>query len=330
MVCSRCVDSDDIPQAKKHRHVWARRPEGDISRFLSPRCADATDVRPKLCGMVDEYLENASQLERLVSLVDASVGVKESDEQLWEMLQQRGRSLMVVLTQIDKVDAEGLNRSMAHVISLLQRHDNTLIWPYVHAVSGLRGHGVQELRTSLSAIVSDFEATRRQRQRPPHVARPERKNKSKSSSKFVRGDHVSQRCRPRACARMTFRSGPCLLDIAQYLDAPGPARATLKRRLMPRTCRRIALAQTRPATLKRRHTSTKCRINVDQSLFSPGLPTLPDGTRSLVRYREHARCVPVASRVSGWIGVVVVRRLPFARRGASSGSRWAGPQGGAS
>lgn len=71
--------------------------------------------------------------------------------------------------------ALGVRRSMAHVISLLQRYDNTLIWPYVHAVSGLHGHGVQELRTSLSAIASDFEATRRQRQRPPHVPRPERK-----------------------------------------------------------------------------------------------------------------------------------------------------------
>lgn len=48
-------------------------------------------------------------------MVDASVGVKESDEQLWEMLQQRRRSLMVVLTKIDKVDAEGLNRSGVQV-----------------------------------------------------------------------------------------------------------------------------------------------------------------------------------------------------------------------
>merc|ERR1712176_1538122 len=88
---------------------------------------------------------------------DSKVGVKETDEQLWDMLQQRNRQLMVVLTKADQVSAEGLNRTMAHVISVLQRLDTTKLWPYIHAVSGLHGHGIIELRASLSAIASDFE-----------------------------------------------------------------------------------------------------------------------------------------------------------------------------
>ena len=34
----------------------------------------------------------------------------------------------------------------------------TFVWPYVHAVSGLHGHGVDELRASVSLVASDYAA----------------------------------------------------------------------------------------------------------------------------------------------------------------------------
>merc|ERR1712106_1086904 len=103
----------------------------------------------------------ATNLTRVISLVDSQVGVKESDEQLWEMLRSSKHQLMVVLTKADKVNPDGLNRTMAHVISLLQDFDDEEIWPYVHAVSGQHGHGIAELRCSLASIASDFDAQRK-------------------------------------------------------------------------------------------------------------------------------------------------------------------------
>ncbi|CAJ1366177.1 unnamed protein product [Effrenium voratum] len=113
--------------------------------------------------LVDGYLTNADRLERVVSLVDARVGVKSSDEELWELLQERERQLMVVLTKADQCTPEMLNRSMAHVVSLLEMMQSSYVWPYVHAVSGLHGHGVKELRASISMIASDF-VTRQKRE----------------------------------------------------------------------------------------------------------------------------------------------------------------------
>lgn len=125
-------------------------------------------VKESWSTLVDDYLTQARQLERVISLVDARVGIKESDEQLWEMLQREKRQLMVVLTKVDKVAAEGLNRTMAHVVSLLEQMDNTYVWPYVHAVSGLYGHGVAELRASVTAVASDAER-RRPSRRPAGI-----------------------------------------------------------------------------------------------------------------------------------------------------------------
>jgi len=111
--------------------------------------------RESWATLIDNYFAQARQLQRVISLVDARVGIKDTDEQLWEMLQSGKKQLMVVLTKIDTVSPEQLNRSMAHIISLMERLDSTYVWPYVHAVSGLRGHGIAELRTSISAVALD-------------------------------------------------------------------------------------------------------------------------------------------------------------------------------
>eukprot|EP00971_Amphidinium_carterae_P258995 5140000-Amphidinium_carterae.2 len=119
------------------------------------------DVRASWSGLVSQYLSDSPHLERVIHLVDAAVGVKRSDEDLWNMLQREGLQVMVVLTKVDRTPPEGLNRTMAHVVSALQLMKEECTWPYVHAVSGLHGHGITELRAALSAIASDYQARQR-------------------------------------------------------------------------------------------------------------------------------------------------------------------------
>jgi len=123
------------------------------------------EVRAAWATLIDEYLSHTESLERVVSLVDTVVGVKESDEALWEFLRSKDVQIMVVLTKADKVSPEGLDMRMTQVISIVQQLDSTCVWPYIHAVSGLYGHGIQELRVSLSAIASDFQ--KKNRKVPP-------------------------------------------------------------------------------------------------------------------------------------------------------------------
>ncbi|CAK8989584.1 Phenylacetaldehyde reductase (2-phenylethanol synthase) [Durusdinium trenchii] len=113
------------------------------------------EVRESWRELVDNYLSNADHLERVISLVDARVGVKSSDEQLWDLLLERERQIMVVLTKADQCTPDMLNRTMAHVVSFLETMPSSYVWPYVHAVSGLEGHGVDFLRASVSLLTLD-------------------------------------------------------------------------------------------------------------------------------------------------------------------------------
>lgn len=157
----------DLPHAApvshkpgRTRHLFRFEIGGSLTLVDIPGYGYASaprDTRQSWATLIDEYLRNARNIQRVISLVDARDGVKDSDEQLWDMLQEQNKQLMVVLTKVDKVSALGLNRTMAHVVSLLQGMEPDLIWPYVHAVSGLHGHGIDELRASLSAVASDHQ-----------------------------------------------------------------------------------------------------------------------------------------------------------------------------
>eukprot|EP00913_Durusdinium_trenchii_P015936 g14975.t1 len=70
---------------------------------------------------------------------------------------QRGHpwAIMVVLTKADQCTPDMLNRTMAHVVSFLETMPSSYVWPYVHAVSGLEGHGVDFLRASVSLLTLD-------------------------------------------------------------------------------------------------------------------------------------------------------------------------------
>ncbi|CAE7528175.1 engB [Symbiodinium sp. CCMP2592] len=131
------------------------------------------EVKESWRELVDGYLTNADQLRLVVSLVDGRVGVKRSDEELWELLEERQRQLMVVLTKVDQCSPEMLNRTMAHVVSLLEMKKATFIWPYVHAVSGLHGHGVDELRASVSLVASDYAARKQSKKNKATAAIPQ-------------------------------------------------------------------------------------------------------------------------------------------------------------
>ncbi|KAF4715588.1 GTP-binding protein [Perkinsus olseni] len=90
--------------------------------------------------------------------VDARRGVKGLDRALWDMLEEKKIPFQVVLTKVDLVhDVYELHDTMEHIIAILQEYDREVLWPYIHAVSSLHKHGINDLLLSLSAVARDFE-----------------------------------------------------------------------------------------------------------------------------------------------------------------------------
>ncbi|PHJ23591.1 gtp-binding protein [Cystoisospora suis] len=131
--------------------------------------------------LIEDYFTQSRQLKRVLSLIDATKGVRDLDEKLWQLLIEKNLPFQVILTKVDLLNTEQLHDAVFRLLLKLQSAEPTpadrgsssgvlrlprhLLHPYIHAVSARRHFGIRELRASLAAIASDA----RQRQNLPLI-----------------------------------------------------------------------------------------------------------------------------------------------------------------
>ncbi|CEM36188.1 unnamed protein product, partial [Vitrella brassicaformis CCMP3155] len=100
------------------------------------------EIKNDWAVLMEEYFTRAKRLEWVVCLIESTRGPEELDERLWDMLQEKGRRLMLVLTKVDLLKPMDLHSLMMRVVVALQQLPPELVWPFVHAVSAREHLGV--------------------------------------------------------------------------------------------------------------------------------------------------------------------------------------------
>lgn len=98
--------------------------------------------------LVDAYLRGRAPLRRLMLLIDARHGIKDSDRDLMKMLDAAAVSYQGVLTKIDKAD--DLEAMKAEVAAELAKH--VAAHPVLLATSAVSGAGLDEAREEIAAL----------------------------------------------------------------------------------------------------------------------------------------------------------------------------------
>jgi GTP-binding protein len=98
--------------------------------------------------LVDAYLRGRAPLRRLMLLIDARHGLKDSDRDLMKMLDAAAVSYQGVLTKIDKAD--DLDAMRAEVAAELAEH--VAAHPLLLATSAVSGAGLDEAREEIAAL----------------------------------------------------------------------------------------------------------------------------------------------------------------------------------
>jgi GTP-binding protein len=98
--------------------------------------------------LVDAYLRGRAPLRRLMLLIDARHGLKDSDRDLMKMLDAAAVSYQGVLTKIDKAD--NLEAMKAEVSAELTKH--VAAHPLLLATSAVSGAGLDEAREEIAAL----------------------------------------------------------------------------------------------------------------------------------------------------------------------------------
>lgn len=93
------------------------------------------------------YLRGRPQLLRVCVLIDARQGVRDSDDEMMTLLDDAAVSYQLVLTKVDKVEADALQQAKDGAEAATMRH--VAAHPIVLATSSEARLGIDELRLSL-------------------------------------------------------------------------------------------------------------------------------------------------------------------------------------
>lgn len=100
--------------------------------------------------LLKDYLRGRVNLKRSFVLIDGRHGIKDSDKEMMDLLDEAAAPYTVVLTKTDKVKREELEKVIAEAEVIIKKHPAA--YPFALKTSSAKGFGIEELRT---AIYSD-------------------------------------------------------------------------------------------------------------------------------------------------------------------------------
>jgi len=100
--------------------------------------------------LIHDYLKGRSTLRRVYVLVDSRHGLKKSDEEIFELLDEYALSFQVVLTKTDKIKAPDLENLLKETEEKITAH--TPAHPKVLATSSVKKEGLEGLWAEIAAL----------------------------------------------------------------------------------------------------------------------------------------------------------------------------------
>ena len=102
--------------------------------------------------LIRDYLRGRASLRRLFLLIDARHGLKPTDIEIMELMDEAAVSFQVVLTKCDKPKPAQLEQVIARTLKTLAKHPAA--HPTIHVTSSVKLTGIDMLRAEISALAA--------------------------------------------------------------------------------------------------------------------------------------------------------------------------------
>jgi GTP-binding protein len=107
-------------------------------------------------GLIARYLRGRASLRRVLLLLDARFGIKETDKPLMKQIDEAAVSFQAVVTKCDLVEPDELHKRVTGLAQSLARH--VAAHPVIHLTSAQSGAGIAALRASLAELAAPRQA----------------------------------------------------------------------------------------------------------------------------------------------------------------------------
>ncbi len=106
--------------------------------------------------LIERYLRGRPSLMRVLLLLDARFGLKETDRPLMKLLDEAAVSYQVVLTKADLLEEADLADLLPRLAADLAKH--AAAHPVIHITSAHRGLGIAALRGAIGTLAAERQA----------------------------------------------------------------------------------------------------------------------------------------------------------------------------
>lgn len=100
--------------------------------------------------LIKSYLVGRPSLRCVFILVDARHGLKDSDIELMDMLDEAAVSYRIVLTKADKQKGKGMEDLQTKILKVIKKHAAAV--PEISATSAHKGGGIEDLRELMASF----------------------------------------------------------------------------------------------------------------------------------------------------------------------------------
>ena len=104
-------------------------------------------MREKLIILIEDYVQNRKKLNHVFLLIDAKVGIKSSDIDMLDFLNDCSKEFSIILTKIDKISFNQANSQKNSIISLMKNYKKTFINIYLSETK--KNNGINEIQKTI-------------------------------------------------------------------------------------------------------------------------------------------------------------------------------------
>ncbi len=107
-------------------------------------------MRDNLMNLIEEYIENREKLNHVFILIDSKVGLKNSDIDMLDFINNCSKEFSIILTKIDKISKNQINFQKKSILSLMKNYNKTFDSIYLSETK--KNNGIIEIQKKIYEI----------------------------------------------------------------------------------------------------------------------------------------------------------------------------------
>ena len=107
-------------------------------------------IRENLIALIENYIEYRKELDHVFLLIDSKVGIKNSDIDMLDFLNNCSRNFSVILTKIDKISFNQADFQKNSILSLMKNYSKTFKDIYLSETK--KNNGINEIQKTIYGL----------------------------------------------------------------------------------------------------------------------------------------------------------------------------------